>query len=50
MAGRETILIGNRGSSRVVKWTGILKGNTHYPEKVSSLFEPHTEAIRGEAH
>jgi IS5 family transposase len=24
----------------------ILTGNTHYPDKVLSLFEPHTEAIR----
>jgi len=24
----------------------VLKGDTHYPEKVLSLFEPHTEAIR----
>jgi IS5 family transposase len=24
----------------------VLKGNTHYPDKVLSLFEPHTEAIR----
>lgn len=24
----------------------ILKGNTHYPDKLLSLFEPHTEAIR----
>jgi IS5 family transposase len=24
----------------------ILKGDTHYPDKVLSLFEPHTEAIR----
>jgi len=24
----------------------ILRGNTHYPDKVLSLFEPHTEAIR----
>ena len=24
----------------------VLRGNTHYPDKVLSLFEPHTEAIR----
>ena len=24
----------------------VLKGDTHYPDKVLSLFEPHTEAIR----
>lgn len=24
----------------------VLQGNTHYPDKVLSLFEPHTEAIR----
>ncbi len=24
----------------------ILSGNTHYPDKLLSLFEPHTEAIR----
>ena len=24
----------------------VLKGNTHYPDKLLSLFEPHTEAIR----
>ncbi len=25
---------------------GVFKGDTHYPDKVLSLFEPHTEAIR----
>jgi IS5 family transposase len=24
----------------------VLQGNTHYPDKLLSLFEPHTEAIR----
>ena len=24
----------------------VLRGDTHYPDKVLSLFEPHTEAIR----